>query len=271
VIELFTGENAAALVTLTLLEIVLGIDNIVVLAIVTGKLPPEKQGFARNLGLALAMIMRILLLLSLNWMMSVTEPLFHLSLTGWEHGVSLRDLILIVGGLFLLLKATYEIHDKMEGAGDHGARNRRTASFGAAIVQIVAMDIIFSLDSVITAVGMAQHIPVMVAAIVVAVGVMFVFAGAISRFVEKHPTIKMLALAFLILIGVVLIADGLGNHVPKGYIYTAMAFSLGVEMINVRLVARMRHRDELRIRQEYEGGESAGRGGKRDEADSNRS
>ena len=200
-------ENAAALVTLTLLEIVLGIDNIVVLAIVTGKLPPEKQGFARNLGLGLAMIMRILLLLSLNWMMSVTEPLFHLSLSEWEHAISLRDIILIVGGVFLLVKATYEIHDKMEGAGDHGAGHRRAASFSAAIAQIVAMDLIFSLDSVITAVGMAQHISVMVTAIVLAVGVMFIFAAAISRFVEKHPTIKMLALAFLILIGFVLIAD----------------------------------------------------------------
>ncbi len=251
-IELFTAENAAALVTLTLLEIVLGIDNIVVLAIITGKLPPERQAFARNLGLALAMIMRILLLLSLNWLMSVTEPLFHLSFAGWEHGISLRDIILVVGGVFLLVKATYEIHDKMEGAGDHGAGHRRTTSFSSAITQIVAMDLIFSLDSVITAVGMAQHIPVMVTAIVIAVGVMFIFAAAISRFVEKHPTIKMLALSFLLLIGFVLIADGLGSHVPKGYIYTAMAFSLGVEAINIRIIAATRRRDEHRIRGEYE-------------------
>lgn len=249
-IELFTAENAAALVTLTLLEIVLGIDNIVVLAIVTGKLPIEQQKFARNLGLALAMIMRILLLLSLNWLMSVTEPLFHLSFAAWEHGVSLRDIILIVGGVFLLIKATYEIHDKMEGAGDHGVGHRKPASFASAIAQIVMMDLIFSLDSVITAVGMAQHIPVMVTAIVIAVGVMFIFAGAISRFVEKHPTIKMLALSFLILIGFVLIADGLGSHVPKGYIYTAMAFSLGVEMVNVRLITRIRKGDEQRLREE---------------------
>jgi predicted tellurium resistance membrane protein TerC len=256
VAELLTTENAAALVTLTLLEIVLGIDNIVVLAIVTAKLKPEQQGFARNLGLGLAMIMRILLLLSLSWMMGVTEPLFELRAAGWEHGVSLRDLILIVGGLFLIIKATYEIHDKMEGSGDHGATQRRVASFGLAIVQIVMMDIIFSLDSVITAVGMAQSIPVMVAAIMIAVGVMFIFAGGISRFVEKHPTIKMLALSFLILIGVVLIADGLGNHVPKGYIYTAMAFSLMVEMINIRLITRMRERDAKLIREEVERGRS---------------
>src|SRR5690349_6562017 len=188
------------------------------------------------------MLMRILLLLSLSWMMSVTEPLFELKAAGWEHGVSLRDLILIGGGLFLIIKATYEIHDKMEGSGDHHAEGR-VASFSLAIVQIVLMDIIFSLDSVITAVGMAQSIPVMVAAIVVAVGVMFIFAGGISRFVERHPTIKMLALSFLILIGVVLIADGLGNHVPKGYIYTAMAFSLMVEIINIRLITRMREKD----------------------------
>lgn len=250
--ELLTTENAAALVTLTLLEIVLGIDNIVVLAIVTAKLKPEQQGFARNLGLGLAMLMRILLLLTLSWMMSVTEPLFTLSLPGWEHGVALRDVILIVGGLFLIVKATYEIHDKMEGMGDHGAAKTRVASFSLAIVQIVIMDLVFSLDSVITAVGMAQSIPVMVTAIVIAVGVMFVFAGAISRFVEKHPTIKMLALSFLILIGMVLIADGLGNHVPKGYIYTAMAFSLMVEMINIRLITRMRERDAKLIREELE-------------------
>jgi len=251
--ELFTTENAAALITLTLLEIVLGIDNIVVLAIVTGKLKEEQQRFARNLGLGLAMIMRILLLLSLNWMMSATEPLFTVSLPGWEHGISMRDVILLVGGVFLIAKATFEIHDKVEGSGDHQATARRVASFSLAIVQIVAMDIVFSLDSVITAVGMAQSIPVMVTAIVIAVGVMFIFAGAISRFVEKHPTIKMLALSFLILIGFVLIMDGLGNHVPKGYIYTAMAFSLGVEMINIRLIHKIRMSDERRIREEVKG------------------
>ncbi len=239
-VELFTAENAAALLTLTLLEIVLGIDNIVVLAIVTAKLPLEKQALARNIGLSLAMFMRVALLLSLSWMMGLTEPLVKIDLGGFRHGVSLRDLILIVGGLFLIIKATYEIHDKLEGAGDHGATGKRTASFGLAIFQIVMMDLIFSLDSVITAVGMAQEIWVMITAIVIAIGVMFIFAGAISRFVERHPTIKILALSFLILIGVVLIADGFGQHVAKGYIYTAMAFSLLVEMINVRLLTKMR-------------------------------
>lgn len=239
-VELFTAENAAALLTLTLLEIVLGIDNIVVLAIVTAKLPPEKQALARNVGLSLAMFMRVALLLSLSWMMGLTEPLIKIDLGGFRHGVSLRDLILIVGGLFLIIKATYEIHDKLEGAGDHGVSGKRVASFGLAIFQIVMMDLIFSLDSVITAVGMAQEVWVMVAAIIIAIGVMFIFAGAISRFVERHPTIKILALSFLILIGVVLIADGFGQHVAKGYIYTAMAFSLLVEMINVRLLSKMR-------------------------------
>lgn len=237
-VELFTAENAAALLTLTLLEIVLGIDNIVVLAIVTAKLPKERQKLARNIGLGLAMIMRILLLLSLSWIMSLTEPLFHVGAWGLEHGVSWRDLILIFGGLFLIIKATYEIHDKVEGAGEHGLGAVKTASFGIAIFQIVMMDLIFSLDSVITAVGMAREIPIMVAAVIIAIGVMFIFAGAISRFVERHPTVKILALAFLILIGVVLIADGLGQHVSKGYIYTAMAFSLGVEMLNVRMLSK---------------------------------
>jgi len=237
-VELFTAENAAALLTLTLLEIVLGIDNIVVLAIVTAKLPPEKQTLARNIGLGLAMFMRVALLLSLSWMMGLTEPVFYVGVWGLEHGVSWRDLILIIGGLFLIVKATYEIHDKVEGAGRHGVGGKKAASFGLAIAQIVAMDLIFSLDSVITAVGMAREIPIMITAIVIAIGVMFIFAGAISRFVETHPTIKILALSFLILIGVVLMADGFGQHVSKGYIYTAMTFSLGVEMVNVRMLAK---------------------------------
>lgn len=239
-VELFTAENLAALLTLTLLEIVLGIDNIVVLAIVTAKLPKEKQALARNVGLGLAMFMRIGLLLSLSWLMSLTEPLFYVGFWGLEHNVSWRDIILIVGGLFLILKATYEIHDKVEGHGDHGVGGKRVASFGLAIFQIVMMDLIFSLDSVITAVGMAKEIWVMVVAIIIAIGVMFIFAGAISRFVENHPTIKILALSFLILIGVVLMADGFGQHVSKGYIYTAMAFSLGVEMVNLRLLSKMK-------------------------------
>jgi len=238
VVELFTAENAIALLTLTLLEIVLGIDNIVFLAIVTGKLPNDQQKRARNLGLGLAMIMRILLLLSLTWMMKLTEPLFTITQFGLDHAISGRDLILLVGGLFLIAKATYEIHDKVEGEGEHGLSHKRVASFAMAIVQILLLDIIFSLDSVITAVGMANEIAIMVAAVIIAVGLMFLFAGPIARFVERHPTIKMLALSFLVLVGVMLVVEGLHQHVPKGYIYFAMAFSLGVEFLNIRAAAK---------------------------------
>ena len=236
-LELLTPENAIALVTLTALEIVLGIDNIVFIAIVTAKLPKELQTRARNIGLALAMLMRIALLLTLSWMMRLTEPLFTISFFELGHGVSGRDLILTIGGLFLVAKATYEIHDKVEGAGEHGLTERRRASFTIAIVQIVLLDIIFSLDSVITAVGMADEIVIMITAVVIAVGMMFIFAGPISRFVESHPTIKMLALSFLVLVGVMLVAEGLHQHVPKGYIYFAMAFSLFVEFLNIRASA----------------------------------
>ncbi len=236
-VELLTAENAIALVTLTALEIVLGIDNIVFIAIVTAKLPKELQARARNIGLALAMLMRIALLLTLSWMMRLTEPLFTIAWFDLDHGVSGRDLILLIGGLFLIGKATYEIHDKVEGEGEHGLTQRRRASFGIAIAQIVLLDIIFSLDSVITAVGMANEIVIMVAAVVIAVGMMFFFAGPIARFVERHQTIKMLALSFLVLVGVMLVVEGLHQHVPKGYIYFAMAFSLGVEFLNIRASA----------------------------------
>ncbi len=244
-IELFTAENAVALLTLTALEIVLGIDNIVFLAIVTAKLPLEQQTRARNIGLALAMIMRILLLLSLSWMMKLTEPFFTITQFGLDHAVSGRDLILLIGGLFLIGKATYEIHDKVEGTGEHGLTQRRGASFAVAIVQIVALDLIFSLDSVITAVGMANEILIMVTAVVIAVGMMFFFAGPISRFVERHPTIKMLALSFLVLVGVMLVVEGLHQHVPKGYIYFAMAFSLGVEFLNIRSASKKKQHSSL--------------------------
>jgi predicted tellurium resistance membrane protein TerC len=180
------------------------------------------------------MLMRILLLLSLSWLMRLTEPLVTVTQFGLDHAVSGRDLILLLGGLFLIGKATYEIHDKVEGEGEHGLTQRRTPSFSVAIVQVVLLDIIFSLDSVITAVGMAREIVIMVAAVVIAVGLMFFFAGPIARFVERHPTIKMLALSFLVLVGVMLVVEGLHQHVPKGYIYFAMAFSLGVEFLNIR-------------------------------------
>jgi predicted tellurium resistance membrane protein TerC len=228
--ELFTTENLVALLTLTLLEVVLGIDNLVFLSILTGKLRPEQQPRARRLGLALAMLMRIGLLLALSWVMKLVDPLF--SVLGKE--ISGRDLILLLGGLFLIAKATWEIHDKLEGA-EHGSEGKSHAGFTAVLVQIVLLDVVFSLDSVITAVGMARRIEVMVAAVVIAVGAMLVFANAVSTFVERHPTIKMLALAFLILIGVMLVAEGLGKHVDKGYVYFAMAFSLGVELLNMRL------------------------------------
>ena len=217
------------LLTLTALEIVLGIDNIVFVSILAGKLPGEQQARARRLGLALAMITRILLLLSLSWLVGLTEPWF--AVLGQE--ISGRDLVLLVGGLFLVGKSTYEIHDKLEGMEGHGSR-RVAPSFTSVLIQIMLLDIVFSLDSVITAVGMVNHIPVMVAAVMIAVAVMMVFAGPVSDFVHKHPTIKMLALSFLLLIGVMLIVEGFHQHVSKGYIYFAMGFSLFVEMLNIR-------------------------------------
>jgi predicted tellurium resistance membrane protein TerC len=232
--QLLTLENVLALVTLTAMEIVLGIDNIVFLAILTGKLPEAQQPRARRIGLFLAMIMRIGLLLTLTWIMRLTTPLFAVL----GHPVSGRDLILLGGGLFLIAKATWEIHDKLEVPGPHGPATRTVSSFGSAIAQIVALDIIFSLDSVLAAVGMARHIAVMIAAVVGAVGVMLVFADAVCRLIERHPTLKMLALSFLLLIGVMLVAEGSGQHVNKGYIYFAMAFSLGVELLNMRVRRR---------------------------------
>jgi len=230
---LTSPETWIALLTLTVLEIVLGIDNIIFISILAGKLPSREQPRARTLGLALAMLTRILLLLSLTWIMRLTRPLF----TVVGHAVSGRDLILILGGLFLIWKSTREIHDKLEG--EEGRQNvTGRAAFGAVLVQIALLDIVFSLDSVITAVGMARQVGVMIAAIVIAVLVMLLAAGWISDFVHRHPTVKMLALAFLLLIGVTLIADGLGQHVSKGYIYFAMGFSVFVEMLNLRLGAR---------------------------------
>ena len=222
-------EGWVALLTLTALEIVLGIDNIIFISILSGKLPPAQQARARTLGLALAMFTRIGLLLSLTWVMSLTQPLFTI-----VKDFSGRDLILVIGGLFLIAKSTHEIHDKLEGTRE-GDRKPIVSTFTGVIIQIVLLDIIFSLDSVITAVGMAQHLSIMVIAVIVAVIFMMFFARYISDFVHKHPTVKMLALAFLLLIGVTLIADGFGQHISKGYIYFAMAFSVFVEMLNLRL------------------------------------
>jgi predicted tellurium resistance membrane protein TerC len=231
-----------ALVTLTVLEIVLGVDNIIFISILSSKLKKADQPRARRLGLALAMIMRILLLLSLTWVMRLTAPLFTL---GQE--ISGRDLILIVGGLFLLAKSTFEIHEKLEGEEGHASAKVR-ATFAGVLVQIMLLDVVFSLDSVITAVGMAQHIGVMVAAVVIAVGVMMVSASPIADFVDQHPTVKMLALSFLLLIGFSLVAEGLDQHIPKGYIYFAMGFSVFVEMINLRIRARAK---PVQLRQAY--------------------
>ena len=222
-----------SLLTLTALEVVLGIDNLVFLSIMTGKLPPERQPAARRIGLGLALVMRVLLLMAMSWLVTLQTNLF----TVFGEGISGRDLILIGGGLFLVGKATHEIFDKMEV--DHSQPQRKPrASFGGVIVQIVLLDLVFSLDSVITAVGMARALSIMVAAVVIAVLVMLAFAGPISAFVERHPSLKILALSFLILIGVVLVADGLGQHIPKGYVYFAMAFSLGVELLNLKLRSR---------------------------------
>ncbi len=224
-------ETWISLATLAAMEIVLGVDNIVFLTILAGKLPVAQQPLARRLGLGAALGTRLALLLAITWLMGLTADLF----TVVGRGFSGRDLILGLGGLFLIGKATFEIHDKLEaGQEQHGAGGGK-ASFGWTILQIALLDIVFSLDSVITAVGMAQHIQVMVAAMVIAVGVMLVFAGPIGKFVEDHPTVKMLALSFLILIGVMLVAEALDQHIPRGYVYFAMAFSLGVEMLNLRL------------------------------------
>jgi len=219
----------AALLTLTALEIVLGIDNIIFISILAGKLPADQQKRARTLGLAVAMISRLLLLMSLSWIMRLTQPLFNIL----GKDISGRDLILIVGGLFLIWKSTKEIHHKVEGEQE-SQHNVGEVTFASVIGQIMLLDIVFSLDSVITAVGMADHISIMVLAVLISVGIMMLAAGSVSEFVERHPTVKMLALAFLLMIGISLIAEGWTLHIPKGYIYFAMAFSILVEMLNIR-------------------------------------
>jgi len=260
---LFTAENMIALLTLTGLEIVLGIDNIVFLTIVVEKLPERKRALGRQVGLLLAMVLRILLLVGVKWLIGLNEALF----TVFGQGFSIHALVLIAGGLFLIAKATYEIHSKLaeledlalaEGGGSIGGDGRKAegeggggsaaAGFWMVIAQVLALDLIFSIDSVITAVGMASHLSVIIIAVVVAVLIMMVFAEVIGRFVSKNPTIKMLALAFLILIGVALVAEGFEVHLPKGYIYSAMGFSLAVELINLKVIKGMFHRKASRHR-----------------------
>jgi predicted tellurium resistance membrane protein TerC len=226
----FTADGILALITLTFLEVVLGVDNVIFISILSGKLPPAEQPKTRRVGLLAAMVMRILLLMSIAWIVRLTAPL----VTVFGRDISGRDVILIGGGLFLLAKATLEIHERLEGEEGHSSA-RVAPSFGAVIAQIMLLDIVFSLDSVITAVGMADDIAIMVVAVVLAVAIMMFSAEPISAFVNRHPTVKVLALSFLLLIGVSLVADGLGMHVPKGYIYFAMGFSVFVEMINLRV------------------------------------
>ena len=229
--DLLTSPEAwIALATLTILEIVLGIDNIVFISVLADRLPPGERAKARQTGLLLAMLTRILLLFSITLIMRLTEPMFAL----FGHSVSGKDLILIVGGLFLLTKSTREIHDKMEGGGGEATDATNAATFGGVLIQIGILDMVFSLDSVITAVGMADDLAVMVTAVILAVGVMMISAGPVGNFVSDHPTVKMLALSFLLLIGMSLIAEGAGFHIPKGYIYFAMGFSVFVESLNLR-------------------------------------
>jgi predicted tellurium resistance membrane protein TerC len=245
--SLFSGQAIVALVTLTLLEVVLGIDNVIFISVLADKLPREQQNKARTVGLSLAMILRILLLLSISWIMSLTTPVpvvgdWFTFATGDGHALNWRDTILLAGGLFLIYKSVTEIHDKLEGQ-EHGAQAGPSITFASVITQILILDIVFSLDSVITAVGMVQTAPehrtvgltIMITAVVIAVGVMLFAAKPISDFVNRHPTVKMLAFSFLILVGVVLIVDSTHRHIPKGYIYFAMAFSIGVEMLNLKL------------------------------------
>ena len=235
-----------SLLTLTLLEVVLGIDNLIFISILSGKLPSDQQSRARRMGLGLALITRILLLLSLSWVMRLDTPFWQSTAFGVPVSISGKDLILLLGGLFLIGKSTYEIHEKLEGV-DGAKTDRMAPTFAAVVTQILLLDIVFSLDSVITAVGMVNKIPVMVAAVVIAMLVMLLFVNQISAFVDRHPTIKMLALSFLILIGTMLVAEGFGQHINKGYIYFAMAFSVTVEFLNIR----MRKAQKVDLHQPY--------------------
>lgn len=246
IMQLLSDPNAwVSLLTLTVLEIVLGVDNLVFLAILASRLPPHQQPLARRLGLGFALFTRLLLLMMLAWIITLTRPVFEIL----GHGVSWRDIILLVGGAFLIFKATHEIHVSLEGdePADESAPKKATASFMGVVIQIGIIDIVFSLDSVITAVGMAQHLPIMIAAVVISMIVMLIAAGPLSAFVSNHPTVKMLALAFLLLIGTTLVAEGVGFHFPKGYIYAAMAFSVLVEALNL-MARRRRGRKPVQLR-----------------------
>ncbi len=242
-IELLTNPEVwAALFTLTVMEIVLGIDNVVFISVLVAKLKGDEAKKARQIGLGLALIMRVALLLVLSWLIGLSAPLFEI----FGKEISARDLILIGGGLFLLVKGTLEIHHGIEGMGHDEGGGGKAASFAAVIAQIIVIDMVFSVDSIVTAIGMASHVEVMIAAVIIAVGVMYVASGPVSVFVHQHPTTKMLALSFLLLIGVALIADGLGFHIPRGYIYFAMAFSAGVEFVNVMARTRRLKREAAR-------------------------
>ena len=246
-LELITSpEIWLAFATLLLLEIVLGIDNIVFISIMAGKLPEDQRQRARTVGLALALITRILLLLSLSWMIRLTEPLF----TAVGQEISGRDLILFIGGVFLIVKATYEVHERLEGPEEHGERKVAVVTFSGVIAQILVLDLVFSLDSVITAVGMVDELPVMIAAVVISVVIMLISAKPIGEFVDSHPTVKMLALSFLLLIGASLVAESFDQHIPKGYIYGPIAFSLLVEALNLRAGAVARRKAELAAKEE---------------------
>lgn len=229
-LELFSQPEVwASLLTLTVMEIVLGIDNIVFISVIVARLPASMAHRARQIGLALALVFRIILLSVLTWIIGLKEPIATIA----GQDFSWRDVILLAGGLFLLFKATHEIHQGIEGHEEEGSTKGAVASFTSVIIQIILIDLVFSVDSIITAVGMAEHVEVMVAAVIIAMGVMYVASGPVAEFIKQHPTTKMLALSFLLLIGVSLIADGLGFHIPRGYIYFAMAFSAGVEVINI--------------------------------------
>lgn len=244
---IFSVENLLALITLTVMEIVLGVDNIIFISILAGKLPMEQQRPARQIGLSLALITRLLLLLSISWIASLTQPLFEVG--PWH--VTGRSLIMLGGGLFLIYKATTEIHEKLEGT-EHGEKSVAVTTLQAVVIQIILLDIVFSLDSVITAVGMANELWVMITAVVIAVGVMLFLAEGIAKFVNDHPTIKMLALSFLLLIGFSLVAEGFELHIPKGYIYFAMGFSVMVEMLNLRVAAKAKARQPVQLHQRYD-------------------
>ncbi|MBO6497520.1 MAG: TerC family protein [Roseivirga sp.] len=237
---LLSSEGIIALLTLTFLEIVLGVDNIIFISIISNRLPEKQQSKARNLGLALALIMRVGLLLGISWIIGFTEPLF----TMFDHDVSIKDLILMVGGLFLIGKSTTEIHESLE-VQEHESKTKVVATMGKVILQIVALDVVFSFDSILTAVGLTEHILIMIVAVTIAMIVMMTFAGKISAFINKHPTLQMLAMSFLILIGFMLVLEGLGKHIEKGYIYFAVFFSLTVEILNMR---RRKNASKIKLR-----------------------